>query len=47
MGINYFCERQLKLQFNWHIKLLFVPISLYAVWLLAPEAALSYIYFDF
>jgi alginate O-acetyltransferase complex protein AlgI len=47
MTISYFCHHRLKLQFNWHLKLLFVPISLYAVWLLAPEGALSYIYFDF
>ncbi|WP_088241036.1 MBOAT family O-acyltransferase [Calothrix rhizosoleniae] len=47
MAMIYFCHRQLKLQFNWPVKLLFVPISLYAVWLLAPEGALPYIYFDF
>jgi len=47
MAIIYFCHHQLKLQFNWPLKLLFVPISLYAVWLFAPEGALPYIYFDF
>ncbi|MDJ0800254.1 MAG: MBOAT family protein [Calothrix sp. MO_167.B12] len=47
MGIVYFCHHRLKLQFNWPVKLLFVPISLYAVWLFAPEGALPYIYFDF
>jgi alginate O-acetyltransferase complex protein AlgI len=47
MGLVYTFNRTLKLQFNWPVKLLFVPLCLYAVWLLAPEGSLPYIYFDF
>ncbi|WP_017653272.1 MBOAT family O-acyltransferase [Fortiea contorta] len=47
MAILYFLNSKLQLQFNWHLKLVFVPLFLYAVWLLAPEGGLPYIYFDF
>ncbi len=47
MAIIYFFQRKLKLQFNWPLKLLFVPLCLYAVWILSPEGSLPYIYFDF
>ncbi|MBD2020006.1 MBOAT family protein [Leptolyngbya sp. FACHB-36] len=47
MGVAYAIERTLKLQLNWHIKLLLVPSCLFAVWLFAPEGSLPYIYFDF
>ncbi|MEH2111375.1 MBOAT family O-acyltransferase [Nostoc sp.] len=47
MAVVYTFNRMLKLQFNWPIKLVFVPICFYAVWLLAPEGSLPYIYFDF
>jgi alginate O-acetyltransferase complex protein AlgI len=47
MGVAYSCDRGLKLQLNWHLKLLLVPACLFAVWLLAPQGALPYIYFDF
>ncbi|MBW4668710.1 MAG: MBOAT family protein [Cyanomargarita calcarea GSE-NOS-MK-12-04C] len=47
MAIIYAFNRGLKLQFNWPVKLLFVPLCFYAVWLLAPEGSLPYIYFDF
>ncbi|MEH1768752.1 MBOAT family O-acyltransferase [Nostoc sp.] len=47
MAVVYTFNRMLKLEFNWPIKLLFVPICFYAVWLLAPEGSLPYIYFDF
>jgi len=47
MGVVYVFNRKLKLEFNWPVKLVFVPICLYAVWLLAPEGSLPYIYFDF
>ncbi|KOP23342.1 alginate O-acetyltransferase [Hapalosiphon sp. MRB220] len=47
MTVAYFCNRQLKLQFNWPVKLLFVLPCFYAVWILAPEGSLPYIYFDF
>ncbi|NMG08220.1 MBOAT family protein [Brasilonema sp. UFV-L1] len=43
----YIFHRTLKLQFNWPIKLVFVPLCFYSVWLLAPEGSLPYIYFDF
>lgn len=47
MGLVYFFKQGLHLQLNWHIKLLLVPICLYGVWMLAPQGALPYIYFDF
>ncbi|WP_026082433.1 MBOAT family O-acyltransferase [Mastigocladopsis repens] len=47
MAIVYAFNRTLKLQFNWSVKLVFVPLCFYSVWLLAPEGSLPYIYFDF
>ncbi|AFZ11866.1 membrane bound O-acyl transferase MBOAT family protein [Crinalium epipsammum PCC 9333] len=47
MAIVYGLHKGLKLQLNWHVKLLLVPVCLFAVWLLAPEGGLPYIYFDF
>ena len=47
MGIIFTLHRGLKLQLNWPVKIMLVPVSLYAVWLLAPKEALPYIYFDF
>lgn len=47
MGIVYIFNGKLKLEINWPIKLVFVPLCLYAVWLLAPEGSPPYIYFDF
>lgn len=47
MGLAYLFQRGLKVQLNWPVKLLLVPVSLYLVWLLAPEGGLPYIYFDF
>lgn len=47
MAVVYAFNRTLKLQFNWPVKLVFVPLCLYGVWLLAPEGSLPYIYFDF
>lgn len=47
MGVAYLFHRGLKLQLNWPIKVMLVPICLYAVWLLAPQDSLPYIYFDF
>jgi alginate O-acetyltransferase complex protein AlgI len=47
MGVVYTFSRKLKLDFNWPLKLVFVPLCLYAVWLFAPEGSLPYIYFDF
>ncbi len=47
MAVFYALSRTLKLEFNWHVKLVFVSLCLYSVWLLAPEGSLPYIYFDF
>ncbi|MFO5491191.1 MAG: MBOAT family O-acyltransferase, partial [Cuspidothrix sp.] len=47
MSVSYFLKRILKLEFSWVIKVVFVPLCFYAVWLLAPEGSLPYIYFDF
>lgn len=47
MAISFAFNRLFKVQFNWPVKLLFVPLCLYAVWMLAPEGSLPYIYFDF
>lgn len=47
MGIAYFVQRGLKLQLNWNLKLILVPVCLFSVWILAPEGGLRYIYFDF
>ena len=47
MSVSYFLKRILKLEFSWVIKFVFVPLCFYAVWLLAPEGSLPYIYFDF
>lgn len=47
MGVAYTAERVFKLQLNWPVKLLLVPVCLFTVWLLAPNGALPYIYFDF
>jgi alginate O-acetyltransferase complex protein AlgI len=47
MSISYGFKRGMKLEFSWPIKIVFVPLCFYAVWLLAPEGSLPYIYFDF
>lgn len=47
MAIGYALNNRLKLQLNWHLKLLFIPLCLWGVWILAPEGPLPYIYFDF
>lgn len=47
MTIAYGIDRGLKIQLNWPIKILLVPVFLYTVWLLAPQNSLPYIYFDF
>jgi alginate O-acetyltransferase complex protein AlgI len=47
MGLSALTQRGLKLQLNWFLRLLFVPICLYAVWIFAPDGAARYIYFDF
>jgi alginate O-acetyltransferase complex protein AlgI len=47
MTIAYFVHRSLKLQLHLSIKMLLIPICLFAAWLLAPNEAPPYIYFDF
>ncbi|MEL7315215.1 MAG: MBOAT family protein, partial [Cyanobacteria bacterium J06559_3] len=47
MAIAYFTQNGLKLQLNWPLKLLLVPLCLFAAWQLAPTETLSYIYFEF
>jgi alginate O-acetyltransferase complex protein AlgI len=47
MSISFLLQRVLKLQLNWVVKFLLVPLCLYAVWLFAPIEGSSYIYFDF
>jgi alginate O-acetyltransferase complex protein AlgI len=47
MGLAYFSQQGLKLQLNWPVKLLLIPLLLFAAWQLAPSESLSYIYFDF
>lgn len=47
MAIAWFLQRSLKLQLNWPVKLLLVPLCLFAAWQLAPTETLSYIYFEF
>ncbi|MBE9205576.1 MBOAT family protein [Nostoc sp. LEGE 06077] len=47
MALVYALNGRLKLELNWPIKLVFVPLCFYVVWLLAPEGSLPYIYFDF
>src|SRR4028119_161094 len=47
MAIVYSIQRGLKLQLNWPLKLLLVPLCLFTVWVLAPQGGLPYIYFDF
>ncbi|MBW4420308.1 MAG: MBOAT family protein [Myxacorys californica WJT36-NPBG1] len=47
MLIAYIFQRGLKVQLTWHLKLLLIPVCLYAVWQLAPEGGSRYIYFDF
>ena len=44
---GYTKDKPLAIEFNWPLKLVFVPLCFYAVWLLAPEGSLPYIYFDF
>lgn len=47
MSVSYFLKHIIKLELSWPIKIVCVPLCFYAVWLLAPEGSLPYIYFDF
>lgn len=47
MALSYALYKQVKVQLNWPVKILLVPVLLYVAWLFAPETGQSYIYFDF
>lgn len=47
MSLTYLFHRGLKLELNWSLKLMLVPIFLFAVLILAPQGGTPYIYFDF
>jgi alginate O-acetyltransferase complex protein AlgI len=47
MIIAYIFDQSLKLNLNWQLKLVLIPLCLYIVSLLAPAESLAYIYFDF
>ena len=47
MGISYGLYKRVKVQLNWPVKILLVPLLLYMAWLFGPETGQSYIYFDF
>jgi alginate O-acetyltransferase complex protein AlgI len=47
MFVAYTFERLLKLNLNWRLKLISIPVCLYVVWLLSPAQSLAFIYFDF
>lgn len=47
MTVSYSFKGRMKLDFSWPMKIVLVPLCFYAVWLLAPQGSLPYIYFDF
>jgi alginate O-acetyltransferase complex protein AlgI len=47
MMTAYLFDRLLKLNLNWHLKLVLIPVCLYIVSLLSPAESLAFIYFDF
>ncbi|NEP47091.1 MAG: MBOAT family protein, partial [Okeania sp. SIO2H7] len=47
MTVIYLFHRGFKLELNWPIKTLLVPLCFLAVLIFAPEGGLPYIYFDF
>jgi alginate O-acetyltransferase complex protein AlgI len=47
MGVAYAVMRGLKLQLNWYLKIVLVPLCLFAAWLLAPDQSPPFVYFDF
>jgi alginate O-acetyltransferase complex protein AlgI len=47
MTVSYSFKGKMKLDFSWPMKIVLVPLCFYAVWLLAPQGSLPYIYFDF
>jgi len=47
MALAYFFQRGFKLELNWPIKVLLIPVFSFLAWLLAPPEILPYIYFEF
>jgi len=47
MTVSYSFKQGMKLDLSWPMKIVLVPLCFYAVWLLAPQGSLPYIYFDF
>lgn len=47
MVLLYALQRGLKLQLNWPVKAVLIPLSLFAAWLLAPSESQPFVYFDF
>ena len=47
MIVAYIFDRLVKLNLNWHLKLVLIPVCLYIVSLLSPAESLAFIYFDF
>ncbi len=47
MGVVYLVQRGLKLQISWPIKVLLLPLCCFLAWVLAPDMASPFIYFDF
>ena len=47
MMLLYGLQQRLKLQLNWYVKAMLIPLCFIAAWLLAPNDSPPYIYFDF
>ncbi|MEL7331463.1 MAG: MBOAT family protein [Cyanobacteria bacterium J06560_2] len=47
MAIAYAMQKGMKLQISWPIKMLLLPLCCYLAWVLAPDMASPFIYFDF
>ncbi|MEL6603549.1 MAG: MBOAT family protein [Cyanobacteria bacterium J06614_10] len=47
MAVVYAVQRVLKLQISWPIKVLLLPLCFFLAWVLAPDMASPFIYFDF
>jgi alginate O-acetyltransferase complex protein AlgI len=47
MAVAYALQRGLKLQLNWYLKLLLIPLCFYMVAIAMPSGVSSYLYFDF
>lgn len=47
MALAFLMQKQWKLNFISPLKLAFVPLLLFVVWVFAPQGGLPYIYFDF